>query len=217
MIGSFWGEDTKAHIIDVGWDFARENGEPPCHLRRPAEVPTAEVDPAFGPYLYYTPSPADAAAGQWVLSMPTLCKILSRMSPLSANPLLDEEEVRMLAEPYLLPHGVPGPGGQGRGCYPLLYGVPPGNPLDGIPWDGGAYQPVIALQHNGMVSGGSALAVHIIPFFGPSVAPSVSIAVAVNHDTGTLGLGNSDVEALVGIVRQAELDQSWPEGDLWSD
>jgi CubicO group peptidase (beta-lactamase class C family) len=210
----FWGQMT-GHIIRHSWSASRALNEPPCHLRLPGIWWNPEgTDPPYVPYQYASAQPYAAAAGQWVISMVEMCRIASRLNPQAESPLLNAAELAALTEPYELPHQpgddpstyqvLPPPGGQGggRGCYFFE---------STMRWGGGPPQPVWVLNHNGAVAGGCALLIHVIPKSGGG-DPSVSIAIALNHDAG---LGWQEIVDLVTIAQKAEEDDTWPDGDLF--
>jgi hypothetical protein len=56
----------------------------------------------------------------------------------------------------------------------------------------------------------------VIPSAG-AVSPSLSLAVAINHDCGGAGFGDGEIEALLAILRDVEGNQKWPAGNLWDE
>jgi len=222
VLRDWWGlTPFEARTTEDGWVAAQINGQPQAHLGTPGIADLgAGANPRYLPLQFQTYYPADVpAGGGWVMSMETVCKILSRMSPLAADPLLNEEEVRMMAEKYTPPEG-PAIYDTGRGCYPLRLGqVPHGTPPsefkkykeEGMPWDGGPYEPIHVLQHNGLGYGCRGLLFHIVPASGP-VSPSLSMAIVANHSFGV----DPDIHAILDILRKIEFLEIWPEGDLWN-
>lgn len=197
---------NRYHVCVADWPESRALGDAPCHNRFPG---WAGKDSHPGEYfaVQYTGSfQVWAGGGGATMRAIDVVRVVSAMDPNAALKLgFSESEVRSM-------HGTYDPAIAGAAVVPfqgMAWGV---WPEQYFTWHGDSFgSPVIYLEHNGEINGGSSIVRHVIPKSGP-VSPSITIVLAFNHDTD---LGGGELNSLLAIAQKIELNNAWPDGDLF--
>ncbi len=193
----------RAHPYGPSWPVSRALGDAPCHLRSPGVLqgPSGGLEA----WQYGEDATFMAGATGWTMSIVELVRLVSSMDPGAIRPeLLGFDQVQQLTAPYQVPGmlGMTVPvSGTGRGFF-YTSATAATSAIPGIS--------TTVLFHNGMMPGGGALLVHVLPQNG--VSPSLTIAVAFNLD---ISLGNADITQLLTTARFFEDQGLWHPGDLF--
>jgi CubicO group peptidase (beta-lactamase class C family) len=153
--------EQAPHVV-TGWNELRAAGDVPCHPRLPGvEGSPYAIDGRF-----------QAGGGFWVMTARDLVRLISRLDPSSSGgPILDDADVPLLWEPYLVDQvGRQSvyDSGNGRGWSYEARRFPGYFPKSGT-----------VLLKNGQVEGGGAIAFHFVPP-GGQLSPSITGAFVVN-------------------------------------